>query len=64
MGRPGLGPYLQLHQLFGGEADHVAQDIRVGGLLHERAKVHHLIGHWGFLGCVDVRNPTLPENRQ
>src|SRR4029077_14667048 len=40
------------------------QDVGVGGLLHERAKVHHLIGHWGFLGCVEIRNPTLPENHQ
>jgi len=23
-----------------------------------------LVGHRGFLGCLDVRNPTLPENRR
>jgi len=22
------------------------------------------VGHWGFLGCVETSNPTLPENRQ
>jgi hypothetical protein len=64
MPRPGPGAHLQLHQPFGGKADHLAQDIRVRGLLHEGAKVHHLVGHWGFLGCVESRNPTLPENRQ
>ncbi len=26
--------------------------------------VHHLVGHWGFLGCAASRNPTRPENRQ
>jgi len=64
MPRPGPGAHLKLHQPLGGEADHLAQDIRIRGLLHKRAKVHHLVGHWGFLGCVENRNPTLPENRQ
>jgi hypothetical protein len=41
----GLGAHLQLHQPLGGESDHVAKDIGVGDLLHERAKVHHLVGH-------------------
>jgi len=36
---------LQLHQPLGGKADHLAQQIRVGGLLHERAQVHHVVGH-------------------
>ena len=53
MAHPGPGAHLQLHQPLGGEADHLTQDIRVGGLLHKRAKVHHLVGHWGFLGCVE-----------
>jgi len=56
--------HLKLHQPLGGEADHLAQDIRIRGLLHKRAKVHHLVGHWGFLGCVEKSNPILPENRQ
>ena len=41
----GVGAHLQLHQPLGGETDPLAEDIRVGGLLHERAKVHHLVGH-------------------
>ena len=45
IGRAGQRPDLQLHQPFGGEADHLAQNIGVGGLLHQRAKVHHLVGH-------------------
>jgi hypothetical protein len=35
---------LQLHQSLGGEADHLAQQIGVRGLLHECTQVH-LIGH-------------------
>ena len=54
----GLGADLHLHQPLGGEGDHVAQNVGVGGLLHERAKVHHLVGHWGFLGCVEISNPN------
>ena len=59
-------PDLQLHQPLGGEADHLAHNVSVGGLLHERAKAHHLVGHlkanakhssgW-FLGCVGVSQP-------
>jgi len=48
---------LQLHQPLGGEADHLAQQIGVGGLLHERAQVHHVVGHRWFLGCVGVSQP-------
>jgi hypothetical protein len=59
----GLGTHFQFHQSFGGEADHLTQDVRVGGLLHEGAEVHHFIGHGRFLGCGRVRNPTLPGNR-
>jgi len=64
MGRPGLGGDLHLHHPGRGEADHSAQNIRVGRLLHQRLKVHHVVGHWGFLGGVEIRNPNLPENRQ
>src|SRR5579883_197118 len=60
----GLRADLQLHQPLGGEGDHVAKNIRVGGLLHESAKVHHLVGHWGSSNQVGSSNPTLPENRQ
>ena len=55
---------LQLHQPLGGEGDHLAQDIRVGGLPHQRAEVHHLIGHRGSSIAFVSRNPNLPENRR
>jgi hypothetical protein len=41
----------------GGKADHLAQQIGIGGLLHERAQVHHVVGHRWFLGCVGVSQP-------
>ena len=60
MGRPRQCPHFQFHQPLGGKADHVAQNIGVGGLLHERAQVHHLIGHrWCLRFQVGVSNPTL-----
>ena len=31
--------------------------VGLGGLLHERAKAHHLVGHRWFLGCVGVSQP-------
>ena len=40
----------------GGEADHLAQEIRVGGLLQQRLKGHSLVGHCWVLGCVDFAN--------
>src|SRR4051794_49073 len=36
---------LQLHEALGGEADHLAQQVRVRALLQEPAQVHHLVGH-------------------
>jgi hypothetical protein len=38
--------------------------VGLGGLLHERAKAHHLVGHRWFRGCVGRRNPILPANRR
>ena len=55
---------LHLHQPFGGEADHLAQDVRVGRLLNKRAKGHHVVGHRWFPGCVGCRNPILPVSRR
>jgi hypothetical protein len=43
-GRARQGADLKLHQPLGGEGDHIAQEIRVGGLLDKRAQVHHLYG--------------------
>ena len=60
----GQAAHLQLHQPLGGKADHLAQQIGVGGLLHQRAQVHHLVGHRWFLESGWCRNPTLPANRR
>jgi len=57
----GLGANLELHQSLSRKADHLAQNIRVGGLLHKRAKVHHLVGHWG--SSVALRFATRPYRR-
>jgi hypothetical protein len=55
--RPPRSGLPQLHQALGGKADHLAQQIGVGGLLYERAQVHHVFGHRWFLGCVGVSQP-------
>ncbi len=52
----GRRSHLQLHQPLGGKADHLAQQIGVGGLLHERAQVHHVVGHRCFLQ-VELQQP-------
>jgi hypothetical protein len=60
--RHGLHPltlHLQLHQPLGRKANRLPQNIRVGVLLYKRAKLHHLVGHWGVLGQVCVSKPTL-----
>src|SRR5262245_29796287 len=50
---------LDLHQTHDGEGDHVAQYIRVSGLLHKRTQVHHLVSHrWSLRFQVGLRNPT------
>ena len=67
---PGAGqPFdFQLHQPLRGKADHLAQQVGVGALLHKRAKGDHLIGHprieFGerVLRQVDrFDDPTLPK---
>jgi hypothetical protein len=45
------------NQPLGGKTDHLAQDVGVAGLLHKRAKAHHLIGHRRFLGRLGVSQP-------
>ena len=64
MGRARAAFNVQFHQALGGKADHPAQIIRVKGLFQKRLQGHSLVGHRGFLGCVDVRNPALPENQR
>src|SRR6202008_3652281 len=58
--RSGLAFDLQLHQPLGGKADHLTQQIGIRGLLHERAQVHHLVGHRWFLesGWCSQPDPT------
>jgi hypothetical protein len=61
VGRPGLAFDLQLHQALGRKADHLAQQIRIRGLLHEGAKVHHLVGHRWFLESGWCQQPDLTD---
>src|SRR5437763_16929178 len=50
----------QLHQAFGGKADHLAQECRVGALLQKRAKGDLVVGHRGDPRVrVASRSPTL-----
>ena len=49
-GGAGEARHLELHQPPRGEADHLAQQIGVGGLLHQPLQVHHLIGHRDLSG--------------
>jgi hypothetical protein len=44
--------YPPAYQRLGGKADHLAQQIGVRVLLHERAQVHRLVGQRWFLGQV------------
>ena len=56
---------LQLHQPFGRKADHLAQQVRIRGLLHKVAEVHHVGGHrWSSRFWVGVSNQTLTEHRR
>ena len=57
IGRPCQSLDLEFHQPLGGEADHLAQEIGVRTLFQKRAKVHHLVGHREFLGCVCDSQP-------
>ena len=60
---PPVGFDFQFHQPFSSKADHLAQQIGVGGLLHKRPQVHHLVGHqWSLRLQVGVCNQTLPES--
>ena len=60
-GRAGQAAHLQLHQPLGGEADHLAQQIGVGGLLDQAAQGHHLVGHRGSPVQVGVSQPDPTE---
>ena len=64
--RRGAGPGLDLefHEPLRGEADHLTQEVGVGGLLQQLLEVHGFIGHRWVLGlgqgCGDQ---TLPKTR-
>jgi hypothetical protein len=55
--RPSLAFNFQLHEPLGGKADHLAQQIGIWGLLHERVQVYHIVGDRRFLGCAGVSQP-------
>ena len=61
-GRAGQAAHLQLHQPLGGKADHLAQQIGVGGLLDQAAQGHHLVGHRGSPVQVGFRKPDPTED--
>ena len=52
--------YLHLHQPPGGKRDHLAQNIRIRGLLDKCAQVHHGIGHRGSPGS-SFATQTYPK---
>lgn len=58
-----LGAGLQVHQLLGCKAGHLAEQVGIGALFHETAQVHHLFGY-RVQPSVQVggHNPTLPRN--
>src|SRR5690606_9982021 len=56
--RAGRSPDFERHQLLGGKADHLAQQISVRTLLNKRAQVHHIIGHrWCPSGWLSTTRP-------
>jgi hypothetical protein len=63
-GGAGKALNLKLDQAMGCKPDHLAQQVGVRGLLDQRTKVHHLVGHWWLLGQVGVCNPILPAIRR
>jgi site-specific DNA recombinase len=48
--RTGEALDLQLHQALRGEADHLAQEVSIGGLLQQLTQAHSLVGHRRVLG--------------
>jgi hypothetical protein len=48
--RTGEALDLQFHQALSGEANHLAQEVSVGGLLQQITEVHGLVGHRWVLG--------------
>jgi hypothetical protein len=50
VGRAGQALDFEFHQALGAEADHLAQEIGVGGLLQHVAQRHCIVGHRGSFG--------------
>ena len=60
--RAGQALNLELHQPLRGKPHHLAQKIGVRALLHQRSKVHHVVGHRRYLRSVDrFGDQNLPE---
>jgi hypothetical protein len=53
-----------LHQPLGRKANHLAQNIGVGGLLHQRTQVHHIVGHRSSFRSQVVLQPDPTEKRR
>jgi hypothetical protein len=47
MGGAGQAADLQRHQTLGREADHLAQELGIGGLFQKPAQGHRIVGHRG-----------------
>ena len=66
--RAGAAFDFQFHQTLGGKADHMAQEVRIGGLLQKALKVHGLSGHRWVLGfgfsCGDQTLPKIRDDRR
>jgi hypothetical protein len=54
---PVIAPTSSSISRFTGEADHLAEEVGVGGLLQQRLQVHHLVGHRESPVRVGVDNP-------
>lgn len=54
VGSLALAVDFQFDQTLARKADHLTQQIGIGGLLHERAQVRHIVAHRWFLGCVGM----------
>ena len=50
-------------EALGGEADHLPQEVGVGGLLDQGPQAHHLVGHRWSLGQVGVATRSYRHRR-
>jgi hypothetical protein len=62
-----LRRFTKLCQALDGKADHLAQQVRIGALLQQRAQAHHAIGHCRCLVALHSATPNPveePEDRR